>query len=95
MNPTDYRPEFDYEFVDDVLVIYDFDKRGRPVTTGLSDVLTSLTRSLNHPLGPVLYRDNSRVFEGVRHRDGRFQGFYPINETVLDAALMKARARSD
>ena len=85
--------DFDFELVEDVLVIYDCDQGGRSVTNDIQNVLSTVGDEIGG-IGhrPVIYRDSSKTFDGIYHQGERFAGFYPVNETVLEAALAKVRS---
>lgn len=85
--------DFDYELVEDVVVIYDCDQGGRSVTNDIQSVLNAINAELGGiGFRPVIYRDSTKTFDGVNHDGARFTGFYSVNETVLEAALSKVRS---
>lgn len=81
---------FNYELVDDVVVIYDCDTGSHGITNDIQNVLSAVDEELRG-IGyrRVIYRDSTQTFDGVDHIGQRFTGFYPLNETVLEAALSK------
>ena len=85
---------FDYELVDNVVVIYGCDAGGRSMTNDIQNVLNAVDKALGG-IGyrRVIYRDSTKTFDGVDHIGQRFTGFYPLSETVLEAALSKVQSK--
>lgn len=87
--------DFQYEIIEDVLVIFDCDLGERSVTNDIQNVLSAVDAEIGG-IGhrPVIYRDSTKTFDGVYHDGDRFAGFYAVNETVLEAALSKVRSNN-
>ena len=87
--------DFQFELIEDVVVIFDCDRGGRSVTNDIQNVLSAVDAEIGG-IGhrPVIYRDSTKTFDGVHHNGDRFAGFYAVSETVLEAALQKVRSQN-
>ena len=81
--------DFDYEVIENVIVIYDLDHGGRSVTNNIQAVLDIVSSEVSLHGKKIIYRDSQKVFDGINHYKGAFQSFYSVNETVLEKALTK------
>ena len=86
-------PDFDYEVMGSVVVIYDLDKGGKSVTNGIDMVLEAIAREIGGLSDKkVIYRDSQGVFDGV-NTDKTKQRFFSIGEESLNLALKKIGER--
>lgn len=87
-----FEADFDVEVIGGVVVIYDQDAGSTSVTNDVRGVLRRVSRRIQG-IGnrPVIYRDSTKTFDGISHESGSFVGFYPIGETVLEAAITRAK----
>jgi hypothetical protein len=78
-----------------ILVITDHDEPDtRSVTNAIEEVLLLCRERFGVDLPSLaIYRDSTGVWDGVRHIEGTFRGFYPIRETDLARAIDKALGR--
>lgn len=87
-HPADY----DYEIINNTLVIYDLDQGNASVTNDISYVLETIQKDV-HDLAnkKIIYQDSEKTFDGIKvNGQGQFAGFYSINERKLENALAKA-----
>jgi hypothetical protein len=87
------RATFSYRSYGDVIAVIDHDE-GRSVTNDAEAVIEQLAQKFDLSKYRVIYRDTRGVWDELRVRDARFDGFGSINETGLDAALAKVKAAS-
>lgn len=79
------------------VVIEDLNK-GRSVTNDAAAVISTLVRRGYDLALPVIYRDTAGEWDGLRVRDGRFSGFYPLGgaQSYAEArTALKAREGDD
>ena len=87
-----YPADYDYEMINDTVVIYDLDQGNATVTNDVEYVLETIKQEVPD-LGSkkVIYQDSEKTFDGIKvNEQGRFIGFYSINEKKLENALAKA-----
>ncbi|NNM59280.1 MAG: hypothetical protein HKM04_05645 [Legionellales bacterium] len=83
--------DFDFELVNDVVVIYDHDNGNISVTNDIDFVLASIRDDIpNLANKPVIYQDSDGRFDRVFvDASGHFAGFCAIGEKILEKALAK------
>jgi len=83
--------DFEYQLLNDVVVIYDLNLGGRSVTNDVHNVLESIEKDIGDFKGKrVIYRDSHGVFDGITIScTGDFFNFYTLNVKTLDAAMKK------
>lgn len=83
--------EFDFELVNDVVVIYDHDNGNISVTNDIDFVLASIKATIPSMASkPVIYRDSDGRFDRIFvDSAGNFAGFCAIGEKILEKALAK------
>lgn len=83
--------DFEYQVLDDVIVIFDLNMGGRSVTNDIHNVLDHIEQEIGGIKGKrVIYRDSHGIFDGIGvTRNGEFTNFYSLNVKSLDAALKK------
>ena len=87
--------DFEVEIVEGVVVIYDQDLGSTSVTNDVRSVLRRASKRIRGSGDrPVIYRDSTKTFDGISHEGDSFVGFYPIGETVLEAAVTRAKSLS-
>lgn len=88
------RASFNFEIIDGVVVVYDYDI-GCSVTNDAENVVAELARRLPHlNTHPVIYRDTDGVFDGLAvGENNRFVGFYAIQKTNLADAVQSAKEK--
>ena len=87
-----YPADYDYEIINDIVVIYDLDQGNASVTNDVEYVLETIKKKVPD-LGSkkVIYQDSEKTFDGIKvNEQGCFIGFYSINEKKLENALVKA-----
>lgn len=91
-----YRASYTVRVEDGAIVVEDMD-RGRSVTNDAENVIADLREQGMDLSLPVIYRDTTGRWDGLKVHDGRFAGFYPLNSpgsTDYAEARAKLRARS-
>lgn len=86
--------DFDYTLDEErkTISIIDNDMGGRSVTNDIENVLGTISRSSGKSLAgyKAMYRDSMGIWDGITiGADGRFTGFFSINEKDSDNALSK------
>ncbi|MFK5893921.1 MAG: DUF6011 domain-containing protein [Pseudomonadota bacterium] len=82
--------DFEYQMLNDVVVIYDLNLGGRSVTNDVHNVLESIEKDIGDFKGKrIIYRDSHGVFDGITISGGEFYNFYTLNVKTLDAAMKK------
>lgn len=82
------RASFSYRTYDRVIAVLDHDE-GRSVTNDADAVIEQLAEKFDLSRYRVIYRDTRGIWDELRVRDGRFDGFRSINDRDLEAALLK------
>lgn len=83
--------DFEYQILNDVVVIYDLNLGGRSVTNDVHNVLETIEKDIGDFKGKrIIYRDSHGVFDGIAtSTSGEFFNFFTLNVTTLDAAMKK------
>ena len=86
-----YPADFDYELINDVVVIYDLDQGNCTVTTDIQGVLKIIKNDIPDLTNKrLIYQDSEKIFdEIIINAQGRFVMFRSINERQRDEALNK------
>ena len=94
MLPNSPAANFDYEVIENTIVIYDLDSGNMSVTNDVRNVLAKLKNNipdLGHK--KVIYCDSQQIFdEIVVDENGRFKDFRSIHERTLNKALLKLKS---
>lgn len=93
---NEHSMNFDYQIVDEVVVIYDLHKGDKSVTHNIKNVLAQIKLELPD-LGShkIIYSDSMRVFDGINvDENGEFTGYYSFNELKLQDALAKIKTET-
>lgn len=83
--------DYEYEIIDEIIIIYDLDCGNVSVTNDVRNVLAEVKSNVSDfKHKKIIYRDSEKTFDGIEVDEaGRFRRFYPIGETTLDHALAK------
>lgn len=90
--------DYDFDLVNDVVVIYDLNQGNKSVTNDVETVLLEIQAHLpNLAKRKIIYRDSDNTFntfDGINNvnQDGKFLNFYPTRETELNNVLRKLNA---
>jgi len=82
---------FDYQILNDVVVIFDLNLGANSVTDDIVSVLESIVKDIGDFNGKrIIYRDSCGRFDGVAITNtGHFFSFFTLNERTLAAAMKK------
>lgn len=88
---SNYRHQIDGR----ILFIEDLDHGGKSVTDNIENVLAEISEQLGTSISnfDVIYRDSENKIDGVHTCDGKFTGFYFIQETDYYKAKLKVKPR--
>lgn len=77
-----------YDVYKNVLVINDLDLGNMSVTNNVQKVLDEISERIDLPQR-VIYRDTSKIYDGIEHVNGKFKRFYPIQTENIFEAIEK------